>query len=126
MKQPESAPLSADAPECGHGGHAHGPAGCRPAADPKALDRAAGLFRAMGDPARLRLLTLLAAGECCVTELVDDSGEKFSTVSQRLRVLRAERLVSKRRVGLHVYYTLADAHVADLISNALAHAKELD
>ena len=113
-------------PVCDHTGHAHGPAGCRPPADPKALEHAARLFRAMGDPARLRLLTLLAAGECCVTELVDDSGEKFSTVSQRLRVLRAERLVAKRRVGLHVFYTLADTHVADLVANALAHAKELD
>lgn len=119
MEQPEP-------PPCDHAGHAHGAGGCKLPADPKALERAAGLFRAMGDPARLRLLTLLMAGECCVTELVDDSGEKFSTVSQRLRVLRAERLVAKRRVGLHVYYTLADRHVADLVANALAHAKELD
>jgi ArsR family transcriptional regulator, lead/cadmium/zinc/bismuth-responsive transcriptional repressor len=125
MKQTRSAPATA-APACDHVGHAHGPAGCKPAADPRALERAAGLFRALGDPERLRLVTLLLDGEYCVTELVEDTGEKFSTVSQRLRLLRTERLVTKHRVGLHVFYRLADAHVADLVRNALAHAAERD
>lgn len=128
MKQRKPAPslTPADPSACSHAGHTHGAAGCRPPADPAALDRAARLFRAMGDGPRLRLLHLLAAGECCVTELVEDSGEKFSTVSQRLRVLRGEGLVARRRVGLHVYYSLADRHVTDLVANALAHAGELN
>jgi DNA-binding transcriptional ArsR family regulator len=96
-----------------------------PAVDIVALERAAGMFRAMGDTPRLRLLTLLSQGEWCVTELVAALGEKFPTVSQRLRVLRGEGLVARRRQGTHVYYALADRHVADLIHNALAHADEL-
>lgn len=92
--------------------------------DPDALERAAGLFRAMGDTARLRMLHLLARGEVCVGELVAALGEKFSTVSQRLRVLRSEGLVCRRRDGSHVYYALADDHVKDLVANALAHASE--
>jgi ArsR family transcriptional regulator len=82
------------------------------------------MFRAMGDTARLRLLHLLVGGEVCVGELVAASGEKFSTVSQRLRVLRTEGLVARRRDGSHVFYALADDHVKDLVSNALAHAAE--
>ena len=78
----------------------------------------------MGDEHRLRILELLRQGECCVTELVDAVQEKFSTVSQRLRVLRSARLVVRRRKGTHVFYDLADRHVADLIDNALAHASE--
>jgi ArsR family transcriptional regulator len=66
------------------------------------------------------------AGECCVTELVDTLQEKFSTVSQRLRLLRSEGLVVRRREGTHLYYALADRHVADLIRNALDHAGELE
>lgn len=93
--------------------------------DLKALDRAARLFRAMGDAPRLRLLHLLTGGEVCVGELVTTLGEKFSTVSQRLRILRAEGLVTRRRDGSHVYYTLADDHVKSLMANALAHADEL-
>jgi ArsR family transcriptional regulator len=84
------------------------------------------LFRALGDTPRLRILLLLLRGEVCVGELVAALGEKFSTVSQRLRVLRTEGLVSRRREGSHVYYALADDHVKDLIANALAHADELD
>src|SRR5262245_9123200 len=93
----------------------------------RSLERAAGLYRAMGDAPRLKLLALLAQGECCVTQIVEALGEKnISTVSQRLRVLRSEGLVARRREGSHVYYALADRHVLDLIHNALAHADELE
>ena len=53
-------------------------------------------------------------------------GEKFPTVSQRLRLLRTEGLVRRRRDGNHLFYSLADRHVADLVHNALAHAAELE
>jgi ArsR family transcriptional regulator len=90
-----------------------------------ALRGAAELFRAMGDVERLRLLELLKQGERCVSDIVETVGDKFSTVSQRLRILRDEGLITRRRVGQHLYYALADRHVADLIQNALAHADEL-
>ena len=90
------------------------------------LERAAQLFRAMGDAARLQILELLKKGEMCVTEIVAAANEKFSTISQRLRVLRTEGLIVRRRRGNHLIYALADRHVADLIQNALAHALELD
>lgn len=93
---------------------------------PAALDRAAQLFRAMGDSARLRILELLKNGERCVTEIVATMNDKFSTVSQRLRILRGEGLIARRRDGNHIYYSLADRHVADLVANALAHAEELE
>jgi ArsR family transcriptional regulator len=93
---------------------------------PEALERAARLFRAMGDAPRLRILHLLLRGEVCVSEIVTTTCEKFSTVSQRLRILRSEGLVTRRREGSHIYYTLADNHVKDLVSNALVPASELD
>jgi DNA-binding transcriptional ArsR family regulator len=93
---------------------------------PASLDRAAQLFRAMGDSPRLRVLELLKKGELCVTEIVAAVNEKFSTVSQRLRILRGEGLIARRRAGNHLYYSLADRHVAVLIANALAHAEELE
>jgi ArsR family transcriptional regulator, lead/cadmium/zinc/bismuth-responsive transcriptional repressor len=88
------------------------------------VERAAALFRALGDSARLSLLERLAGGEYCVTELADATGEGLSTISQRLRTLRSERLLRRRRVGKHVYYTLADDHVVALIHSAIAHAAE--
>jgi ArsR family transcriptional regulator len=91
---------------------------------PETIDRAARLFRAIGDPARLRLLAYLSGGEACVTEIARLTGEQISTVSQRLRVLRSENLVSRRRSGKHINYTLADRHIAELVGNALEHVSE--
>jgi ArsR family transcriptional regulator len=104
----------------------HGQAGQEaPVVDVVSLERTAQLFRAMGDAQRLRLLELLKYGERCVTEIVAAMNEKFSTVSQRLRLLRAEGLVTRRRAGTHIFYALTDRHVAELIQNARAHADEL-
>ena len=49
---------------------------------------------------------------------------QISTVSQQLRVLRSENLVSRRRAGKHIFYGLADQHIRDLVLSALAHAAE--
>jgi len=94
-----------------------------PAVDPHALEAAAAFFRAAGDVSRLRLLTCLRDGEWCVSELAAALGEGLSTISQRLKILRSDRLVTRRREGKHVLYSLADAHVALLIGAALAHAE---
>src|ERR1700722_3035180 len=75
----------------------------------EAYERAASFFRAAGDVARLKLLTRLADGEWCVTELAQAARVTLPAVSQQLRILRAEGLVRRRRAGKHVYYALADA-----------------
>ena len=96
----------------------------KPLVDDAALERASRLFRAIGEPSRLRLLSRLAQGETCVTELAAAERESLSTISQRLRVLRSDNLVVGRRRGKHINYALADQHVMDLVFNALAHATE--
>ena len=87
------------------------------------LGHAAEFFRAMGDLERLRLLTMLQDGERCVGELVGEH-EKLSTVSARLQALHRARLLHRRREARHIYYRLADGHVASLLNNALEHAAE--
>ncbi len=82
------------------------------------------MFRALSDPARLQTLILLSNGARCVGELAKLEQEPIGTVSARLRVLRQARLVRRRRAGRKVIYALADAHVLQLIENALAHASE--
>ncbi len=89
-----------------------------------AFERAAALFRAASDLARLRLLYQLDAGERCVTELAEASDTKLSTLSQQLRVLHAERIVKRRRNGKHIFYSLSDEHIRELILTALQHAGE--
>jgi ArsR family transcriptional regulator, lead/cadmium/zinc/bismuth-responsive transcriptional repressor len=109
-------------PNCAPGQHARRT--LAPPVSEASLDRAARIFRALGDGPRLRLVALLSQGEVCVTEVATAENEEISTISQRLRVLRAEGLVSRRRRGKHILYGLADQHVVDLVFNALAHANE--
>ena len=90
----------------------------------EAFERAARLFRAAGDPNRLKMLELLSRGEVCVSALSAASGDGMSTISQRLRLLRADGLVKRRRDGRHMFYALDDEHVAELIRTALIHASE--
>jgi ArsR family transcriptional regulator len=110
-------------PDCAPGEHRRrrSPVEVCPA---EALERAVQIFKALGDSPRLRLLATLAQGELCVSEIAEIDDDGLSTVSQRLRVLRAAELVTRRRQGQHILYGLADQHISDLISSALAHAGE--
>jgi ArsR family transcriptional regulator, lead/cadmium/zinc/bismuth-responsive transcriptional repressor len=88
------------------------------------FDEAAAMFRALGDPSRLRLLARLASGEICVTELAELENEKVTTVSSRLKALHSVRLVKRRREAKHIYYALLDDHVLHLVQSAMDHAAE--
>lgn len=120
---PTESSARATAPEvCGPEEHAR--RARRSGVSDEQLERAASIFRAAGDISRLKLLHRLSDGEWCVTELADAAGVGLSTVSQQLRLLRAERIVARRRAGKHIFYSLADAHVSDLIQSAIEHAAE--
>ena len=109
---------------CTPGDHAGAAAEAGHRINPIACQRAAGLFRALGDPARMQVLALLAGHEMCVSEIAAALGDSLPAVSQRLKLLRSERVVTQRREGKHIYYALADRHVAHLVANGLAHADE--
>jgi ArsR family transcriptional regulator len=72
-----------------------------------ALRDIAALHDACGDPARLRLLNLLAGGELCVCDLVELTGAAQPFVSRHLARLRAAGLVDVDRRGKFAYYTLS-------------------
>lgn len=81
-------------------------------------------FRLLGDPTRLRVVQALSHGELCVCDLAAMLGVGRTAVSNHLRLLRGMRLVSYRREGKLVYYTLADDHIAVLLNACLEHVKE--
>jgi len=81
-----------------------------------AIDLARG-FKALGDPVRLRLLSLIAAragGEVCVCELTDAFTLTGPTISHHLKVLREAGLVDCQRRGTWVYYWMVPAKLAAL------------
>ncbi len=85
--------------------------------------RLAETFKALSDPTRLRIVSLLAGSELCVYDLAAALGMGQSAVSHQLRTLRDLRLVRWRREGRQIYYTLDDEHVADLFRRGLEHVE---
>ena len=82
------------------------PLACEPLPEGQAADLAA-LFKAVADPMRLRLLSLIAChagGESCVCDLLDAFDVTPPTVSYHLRVLREAGLIGAERRGTWVYY----------------------
>jgi ArsR family transcriptional regulator len=82
------------------------PLACEPLSASGAGELAA-LFKAVADPARLRLLSLIAChegGESCVCDLLDAFDMTAPSVSYHLRVLREAGLITSERRGTWVYY----------------------
>lgn len=86
--------------------------------------RMAEFFGVLADPTRLRLLSALASQSLCVCDLAAGLKMGESAVSHQLRVLRAMRLVTYRKEGRNVYYSLADHHVINLYREVAAHLDE--
>jgi ArsR family transcriptional regulator len=85
-------------------------------------ERLAPSFKALGDPVRLRLLSLIAShagGEACVCDLTDAFDVSAPTISHHLKVLREIGLVSSERRGTWVYYR-AEQSALDLLSTLLS------
>ncbi|MFP5283109.1 MAG: ArsR/SmtB family transcription factor [Actinomycetes bacterium] len=85
--------------------------------------RAADLFRALGTPARVAILRLLAAPSS-VSRLVEQTGLSQPLVSQHLRVLRGAGVVRVERNGREAIYSVTDAHITHVVEDAVAHALE--
>ena len=83
----------------------------------------ADLFKALSDPTRVRIISLLAHTELCVGDLCLVLGMTQPAVSHQLRLLRNLRLVNVRKEGRHIFYTLADEHIHDLFHQGLAHVQ---
>ncbi|MDA1362983.1 metalloregulator ArsR/SmtB family transcription factor [Glycomyces luteolus] len=89
-------------------------------------ERLAPSFKALGDPVRLRLLSLIAShagGEVCVCDLTDAFDLTAPTISHHLKVLKETGLVSAERRGTWVYYR-ARPEALGLLSTVLAVPQE--
>jgi DNA-binding transcriptional ArsR family regulator len=75
-------------------------------------------FKTLGHPVRIRVLELLSDREHAVAELLPEVGIEPSNLSQQLAVLRRAGLVTTRKEGSTVYYSLTSPHVAELLAVA--------
>ena len=76
--------------------------------------------QAIVDPTRVRIIASLRRGELCVCELVDALEINQSTLSGHLQVLRQTGLVTTRKEGRWIYYSLTDRKTA-LIEALFSH-----
>ncbi len=87
------------------------------------LPRAAQLFHALSDETRLGILEMLRGGERCVCELQDELEAAQSRLSFHLKVLKDAGLITDRREGRWMYYSLdreALSEVAELVRELAA------
>ena len=82
------------------------------------------LFRMFADPTRLRILTVLQVSDMCVCHIAEVLGMTVSAISHQLRLLKTARLVTARRVGKSMIYSLADDHVRVMMKNGTDHVRE--
>lgn len=83
----------------------------------------AAMYKVLSDPTRVRIVSMLLAGELCVHELAEALEMTQSAISHQLAMLREMRLVTTQKVGRHVIYRLDDDHIEDLFAQGLAHVQ---
>lgn len=82
------------------------------------------LFKIFGDSTRIRILFVLFESEVCVCDLAEALNMNQSAVSHQLRILKQAKLVTGRREGKSVFYSLADDHVRTIIAEGREHIEE--
>ena len=85
----------------------------------------AAALQALATPSRLLMLTRLRQSPCSVGELAEAIDMEQSAVSHQLRLLRNLGLVVGKRAGRSIVYSLYDAHVAQLLDEAVYHIEHL-
>ena len=82
------------------------------------------MFRLLGEPNRLGIVTACLDGPLNVGEITARLALSQSLVSHHLRLLRAARLLKAGRRGKRVYYSIPDCHVREMLTNMIEHAAE--
>ena len=90
------------------------------------MSNAVQLFKALGDETRLRILNMLCRRDLCVCQIVDVLGIGQSKASRHLSHLKHAGLVTDRREGLWMYYSLSDssAELPRQVIECLKRAKD--
>ncbi len=89
------------------------------------IEITAELFKLCGDATRVGILCALSRHRLCVCELAEVLGMTSSAISHQLRLLKQTGLVRSRRAGKSVVYSIADPHIEEIFSLALAYSEEI-
>ena len=82
------------------------------------------LFKIFGDTTRIKIMYALYEGEMCVCAISELLNMTQSAISHQLKTLKDANLVSARRDGKEIYYSLSDDHVKSIIAEGYEHKTE--
>ncbi len=82
----------------------------------------AGMFKALADDTRIKIVYALSLEELCVCDVANIIGSSVATASHHLRLLKNTGLAKYRKEGKLVYYSLQDNCVRDIINSAINHS----
>jgi len=88
------------------------------------INTIADMFKILGDPTRLRIVLALSHEELCVCDLATLINISISAISHQLRLLKNMKIVTFRKAGKMVFYSLDDDHIKNLIKEATSHLHE--
>ncbi|MFZ7103173.1 MAG: ArsR/SmtB family transcription factor [Peptococcaceae bacterium] len=91
----------------------------------EAVQNLSAIFKAFGDPTRLKILHCLKQAEMCVCDISVILEMSQSAISHQLRVLRNLRLVKHRKEGKNVYYSLDDEHIFRILEQGVEHIRHI-
>jgi DNA-binding transcriptional ArsR family regulator len=83
--------------------------------------RVARFFQVLSDPTRVRIVMALAESEWCVTDLTDALSMDQPAVSHQLKYLREHGLVRWKKRGRHVYYSLDDTQLEEILMQGIEY-----
>jgi DNA-binding transcriptional ArsR family regulator len=78
--------------------------------------RKAALFQALGHPTRIAILEMLDRGEISAGALIKELGMEQANISQHLAVLRAQQIVTTRKAGNQVFYSVRDPVILKVLA----------
>ncbi len=90
----------------------------------KDVDDMSQIFDMFGDSTRLKIMNALFAHELCVSDLASLLEMSTSAISHQLSNLKKTKLVTTRKIGKMVYYSMADEHIQNIYKMALEHIHE--
>ncbi len=81
-------------------------------------------FKIFGNPTRLKIISLLSIEDLCVCDICEALGLNQTTVSNQLRILRANNIVKYQKEGKMARYSLTDLHIEMIYKVGLEHILE--
>lgn len=78
------------------------------------LDETARVFKAMGDPIRIRILGMLISGELCACKFHEVLDLPQNLVSHHLKVLHENQVIVGRKEGRNIFYSLDEQHIESI------------